>query len=236
MNRSRVGSSCCHAVNKLRSYERGKPKKMKLSDILAPLRDEIDNDDSVREKTLPLGRTAVRKCSESIKMTHRRKFDEAKALIIEASQIISKAAQEISESEFLQRSKSLDVAYQELAEATNLLSLVEHDIFTTPEDFGIPTRPYLNGLADTVGELRRAALDLLRHDEVERAETFLGFMEEILEELQTFDYPNAVVPDLRRKCDVGRSLIERTRGDLARAVGQSKLMKKLDKVEERLKD
>ena len=209
---------------------------MKLSDILTPLRNEIDSDDLVREKTLPLGRTAVRKCSEAIKMTHRGKFDEASALVIEASRIISEAAQEVSKSDFIQRSKGLDVAYQELAEAANLLSLVEHGTFTTPADYDIPARPYMNGLADTVGELRRGALDLLRHDNIERAETFLGFMEEILEELQTFDYPNAVVPDLRRKCDVGRSLVERTRGDLTRAVGQSKLMRKLDKVGESLKD
>ena len=209
---------------------------MKLSDILTPLRNEIDEDDSVREKILPLGRKAVRRCSESIKMTHRGKFDEAKVLVSEAHQIITEASQGMSDSDFILKTKSLDVAYQELAEAVNLLSLLEHGKFTPPDAYGIPTRPYLNGLADTVGELRRAALDLLRHDDVERAETLLGFMEEILEELQTFDYPNALIPDLRRKCDVGRSLVERTRGDLTRAFGQSKLMKKLDSVEERLKD
>ncbi|MGY5855846.1 MAG: translin family protein [Candidatus Thorarchaeota archaeon] len=209
---------------------------MKLSDILTPLRNEIDGDDAVREKTLPLGRKAVRKCSESIKMTHRGKFDEAKALISEASQIIIEASEGMSDSGFMMRSKGLDVAYQELAEAANMLSLLEHGTFTPPEEFGIPSRAYLNGLADTVGELRRSSLDLLRHDDVEKAETLLGFMEEILEELQGFDYPNALVPDLRRKCDVGRSLIERTRGDLTRAVGQSKLMKKLDDVSERVKD
>ncbi len=210
--------------------------KMKLSDILTPLRNEIDGDDAVREKTLPLGRKAVRKCSESIKMTHRGKFDEAKALVSEARQIIVEASEGMSDSGFMMRSKGLDVAYQELAEAVNLLSLLEHGEFTPPAEYGIPPRAYLNGLADTVGELRRSSLDLLRHDDVKKAETLLGFMEEILEELQGFDYPNALVPDLRRKCDVGRSLIERTRGDLTRAVGQSKLMKKLDEAGKGLKD
>ncbi len=210
--------------------------KMKLSDILTPVRKEIDDDDTVREKTLPLGRNAVRKCSESIKMTHRGKFDEAKKLASEAHKIIVDASKGMSDSGFMMRSKGLDVAYQELAEAVNLLSLMEKGTFTPPEEYSIPARAYLNGLADTIGELRRASLDLLRHDDVEKAETLLGFMEEILEELQTFDYPNALVPDLRRKCDVGRSLVERTRGDLTRAVGQSKLMKKLDDAGERLKD
>ncbi|MFW9805236.1 MAG: translin family protein [Candidatus Thorarchaeota archaeon] len=210
--------------------------KMKLSDILTPIREEIDGDDSVRERTLPLGRKAVRKCSESIKMTHRKEYVAARELISEAYQIIVDASKEMSDSEFLMRSKGLDVAYQELAEAANLLSLIENGTFTSPEDYNIPARAYLTGLADTVGELRRASLDLLRNDDIEKAESLLGFMEEILEELQTFDYPNALVPDLRRKCDVGRSLVERTRGDLTRAVGQSKLMKKLNNIGEHLKD
>ncbi len=213
-----------------------KASKMKLSDILKALRDEIEGDDSVREKTLPLGRQAVRKCSESIKMTHRGKFNDARSLISEANHCIIEAANELSNSDFMLRSRGLDVAYQELTEAVNLLSLLENGMFTPPNEYSIPSRAYLTGLADTVGELRRVVLDLLRKDDVEKAEAILDLMEEILEELQTFDYPTALVPDLRRKCDVGRSLVERTRGDITRASGQSKLMKKLDKFGEHLKD
>ncbi|MFW9793209.1 MAG: hypothetical protein ACFFEE_02815 [Candidatus Thorarchaeota archaeon] len=209
---------------------------MKLSEILKPLRDEIEDDDAVREKTLPLGRNAVRKCSEAIKMIHRGSFDKAKTLISEAGRIIEQANSEMSKSDFVSKSRNLEVAYQELTEASNLLSLIEKGEFTPPDEHKIPVRAYLTGLADTVGELRRASLDLLRNDGLESAEKLLSYMEEILEELQTFDYPNALVPDLRRKCDVARGLIERTRGDLTRAVGQSKLISKLEGFEEKLKD
>jgi translin len=210
--------------------------KMKLSEILKPLREEIDEDDKVREKALPLARNAVRKCSEAIKLVHREQFDKARAQIAEASKIIEQTESEISRSDFVSKSRNLDVAYQELAEASNLLSLVERGEFTPPSESSIPTRAYLTGLADTVGELRRASLDLLRSGGLERAETFLTFMEEILEELQTFDYPNALIPDLRRKCDFARGIIERTRGDLTRAVGQGRLMAKLDGLEDKFKD
>lgn len=210
--------------------------EMKLSEILKPMREEIDGDDKVRESTLPLARSAVRKCSEAIKMVHRERFEEAKSLIIEASRIIEQTESDMSKSDFISRSRNLDVAYQELAEASNLLSLVEKGEFSPPGEFSIPVRAYLTGLADTVGELRRASLDLLRNDGLERAEKLLAFMEEILEELQTFDYPNALIPDLRRKCDVARGIIERTRGDLTRAVGQSRLMAKLDGLEDKFKE
>ncbi|MFW9870247.1 MAG: hypothetical protein ACFFFO_15560 [Candidatus Thorarchaeota archaeon] len=208
---------------------------MKLSEILKSLRDEIDEDDTVREKTLPLARGAVRKCSEAIKLVHREEFEEAKKLISEANKIVEQAKLEMSKSDFVSRSRNLDVAYQELAEASNLLSIIEQGKFSPPDEHSIPVRAYLNGLADAVGELRRASLDLLRNERLDRAEKLLSFMEEILEELQTFDYPNALVPDLRRKCDVARGLIERTRGDITRAFGQSRLMSKLNGFEEKLK-
>ncbi|MHA1943039.1 MAG: hypothetical protein ACW96M_01455 [Candidatus Thorarchaeota archaeon] len=209
---------------------------MKLSEILKPLREEIDDDDTVREKTLPHARNAVRKCSEAIKLVHREQFDEARILISEANKIIEQTNAEMSKSVFVSKSRNLDVAYQELTEASNLLSLIEQSKFTPPNEYNIPVRAYLTGLADTIGELRRASLDLLRKDYLDRAEKLLTFMEEILEELQTFDYPNALVPDLRRKCDVARGIIERTRGDLTRAVGQSKLISKLQGFEAKLKD
>lgn len=217
-------------MNEMRENE------MKLSEILKPLREEIDDDDTVREKTLPLARNAVRKCSEAIKLVHRGQFEEAKTIISEASKIIGQTNSEMTKSEYVSKSRNLDVAYQELAEASNLLSLIEHGKFTPPDEHNIPVRAYLTGLADTVGELRRASLDLLRNDGLDYAEKLLAFMEEILEELQTFDYPNALIPDLRRKCDVSRGLIERTRGDLTRAVGQNKLITKLEGIEERLKE
>ncbi|MCJ7817324.1 MAG: translin family protein [Candidatus Thorarchaeota archaeon] len=207
---------------------------MELTNILNCFRDEIDADDQVREKVLPLSRNAVRKCSESIKMTHKKEFTKAKALIEEVHMIITSAIGEMPASDFVSKSKAMDIAYQELAEAANVLSLIEQGEYTPPEEYQIPSRPYLNGLADVIGELRRAALDCLRRDEVSKAEQLLSTMEDVLEGLQSFDYPNALVPDLRRKCDVGRGLVERTRGDLTRAVGQSRLVKELADFEQRI--
>ncbi|MFW9966245.1 MAG: haloacid dehalogenase [Candidatus Thorarchaeota archaeon] len=208
---------------------------MKLSEILKPMRTEIETDDGVREKVLPLSRSAVRKCSESIKETHRGNYDSADKLLSEAHETAEKAEREMKGSEFMSHSKSLAVAYQELAEAANLLSLLRNSTFTPPEKYGIPTRAYLTGLADTVGELRRAVLDKLRDEKVESAVSLLGFMEEILDELHTFDFPNALVPELRRKCDVARSIIERTRGDITSAIQQAKLVEELRGFEDRLR-
>jgi translin len=92
---------------------------------------------------------------------------------------------------------------------------------------------YLTGLADVVGELRRAVLDVLRSENVEHAETYLHHMESIFESLVALDYPNALVPDLRRKCDVARSLVEKTRGDVTTAIQSSRLIRELRSFEKR---
>ncbi len=208
---------------------------MDLADILNSIREEIDDDDQVREKVLPLARSAVRKCSESIKQTHRGNFDVAKSDLKEAHTLVNQAKVEIEKSPHLSKSRILDTAYQELAEAANLLSILQDGVFTPPDTFTIPSRPYLTGLADTVGEIRRAILEKLRKDDIVTAEKLLTLMEYTFEELTSFDYPNALVPDLRRKCDVARGIIERTRGDVTTAVRQDRLVKEIGQYEERLK-
>jgi translin len=208
---------------------------MDLAEFLNSIRNEIDADDQVRERVLPLARSAVRKCSESIKQSHSGKFDGAKADLKEAHSLVTQAKAEIEKSQYLSKSRILDTAYQELAEAANVLSILEQGVLTPAEEYTIPSRSYLTGLADTVGEIRRAILEKLRKDETDTAEKLLTMMEHIFEELTSFDYPNALVPDLRRKCDVARGIIERTRGDVTTAVRQGRLVKEIGQFEERMK-
>jgi translin len=202
---------------------------MELDKILMEIREEVEKDDKIRESALKLSRNVVRKCSESIKLIHRKEFQMASSTIGEAHKMLTTVAEDLAESSFLSRGRILDTAFQELAEATNLHSLLESGAFTLPAKYGIPARPYLNGLADVIGELRRSTLDHLRDNDVQKGVELLGLMEMILDELQTFDYPNALVPDLRRKCDVGRALVERTRADVTRAVRDERLIKELHK-------
>jgi translin len=200
---------------------------MDIEKALGSIREEIEADDEIREKVLPLARNAVRKCSEAIKHTHRQEFKEAHLKLGEASEIITTAAEALKKSQYLEHTQPLDTAYQELAEASNVLSIIEKNEFTPPSAFSIPSRPYLTGLADTIGELRRAALDSLRVDKADTASSYLAKMEAILEELHAFDFPNALIPDLRRKCDVARALIERTRADVTTAIRQDKLVREM---------
>ena len=98
-----------------------------------------------------------------------------------------------------------------------------HDPLPVPVDVGVGDAAYLNGLAETVGELRRHLLDVLRAGDVARASALFAAMEDIHALLADLDFPDAITGNLRRATDVARSIIERTRSDLTLTVIQRDL-------------
>ena len=106
----------------------------------------------------------------------------------------------------------LQDAEKEYAEANVTRALVAGDPLPGPEEIGVADAPYLNGIAEAIGEGRRHILDLLRTGELERAQAMLTRLEDLYGVLVTIDYPDAITLNLRRSTDVARSLIEKTRG------------------------
>ena len=74
---------------------------------------------------------------------------------------------------------------------------------------------------------------VLRAEKIEEAENYLAMMEDIHTLLMRFDFPSALVP-IKRKQDVSRGLIEKTRGDLTTALHGQRLHNKMKALEEKL--
>ena len=123
----------------------------------------------------------------------------------------------------------VETALQEYSELGIIMRILEKDDVPTPEELNVPSVAYLLGLGDSVGELRRLCLEELKAGKTERADHFLKLMEMISAVLMRFDFPEAIVP-IRRKQDVARSLIEKTRGDVAVATSARRLQEKLEEV------
>jgi translin len=83
--------------------------------------------------------------------------------------------------------------------------------------------PYINGLGEAAGEMRRYTLDIIRHGDIARGEATLQAMEDIYSLLVTVDFPDAITGGLRRTTDMVRGVLERTRGDLTFAQQQQTL-------------
>jgi len=107
-------------------------------------------------------------------------------------------------------------ALQEAVEAVLLGAVVAGEPLPGPSELGVDPEPYLLGLGDVVGEVRRRVLDHLGRDDLAAAEADLLLMERITRALLRFDTTRAIV-QLKPKQDVARALLERTRGEIVMA-------------------
>jgi translin len=107
-------------------------------------------------------------------------------------------------------------ALQEAVEAVLLGAVVAREVLPGPSELGVDPEPYLLGLGDVVGEVRRRVLDHLGRDDLAAAEADLLLMERLTRALLRFDTTRAIV-QLKPKQDVARALLERTRGEIVMA-------------------
>lgn len=107
-------------------------------------------------------------------------------------------------------------AFQEAVEAVLLGAIADGQALPGPSDLGVDPEPYLLGLGDVVGEVRRRVLDRLGRDDLVGAESDLALMERLTRTLLRFDTTRAIV-QLKPKQDTARTLLERTRGEVVMA-------------------
>ena len=184
-----------------------------------------------RERALRLAREIVRNSANSIRATHRAEFESASDLLGMAAGLAREAIDLRDRQPRVYYGGYVEDALKEYAEAAISLAIVERRPIPTASDLGIGAAPYLGGLADAAGELRRFILDALRTDEFSRCEEILDVMDEIYTVLVTMDYPDAVTRGLRRSTDMVRGVLERTRGDLTIALRQKRLEERLTEAQ-----
>jgi len=187
-----------------------------LDDVSEAIRGRFDARMQARERALPASRQAIRCCANAIRAIHRGEFDLAHRLMDEARAAIDDGLQAVADHPEIRYAGYLQDAQKEYAEArlTEVVVNGGKDV-PTPEELGVEDAPYLNGMAEAIGEARRHVLDLLREGRADDGDAVLVAMEDLYSVLVTIDYPDAITGNLRRSTDVSRSLLEKTRGDLA---------------------
>jgi translin len=201
-----------------------------LDDLAEGFRVRFDARMQARERALATARRGVRSCANAIRALHRGEWDLARSLMDEARSSIADGLDAVRELPEIRFAGYLQDAQKEYAEARITEALVTGaGSIPSSDELGVEDAPYLNGMAEAIGEGRRFALDLLRQGEVDRAEAVLASMEELYAVLVSIDYPDAITGNLRRSTDVARSLIEKTRGDVTTAIGQRDLRDALDR-------
>jgi len=186
----------------------------KLESIAERIRQDFDARTSARDNALAQARQLTRACSLAIRAVHREDTDSMDGHLAEARALAEDLKNGLRDHSDLFFAGYTQDALKEYVEANITCALIRRQPLPAPEELGVVSATYLNGLAEVVGELRRRILDILRHGYSEEAERLLGYMDEVYSVLVTMDYPDAITNGLRRQTDVARSIIEKTRGDI----------------------
>jgi len=206
-----------------------------LEEIERWARSEFEAKNAAREKALSHSRELTRTCANTIRAVHRHDFEQARTLLAAARQLSERLTADLAPHPDLFYTGYVQDAQKEYVEATYTLSMLSGSTFPDPLSLGVAPAPFLNGLAETVGELRRFVLDMLRRGEMTGSDALLQTMDDIYSLLVTIDYPDALTGGLRRTTDLTRGILERTRGDLTFALRQQDLEESLARVEQSIR-
>ena len=204
-----------------------------LSEIAEDIRAHLDAKHAAREQALSLSRDIIRLSANAIRAVHRKEFDAARALLAKGRDNLAQVEAALDDHPDIRHAGFVHDSQKEFAEASCTLALIAGKPLPTPADLKVTGPAYLNGIGETVGELRRHLLDELRTGDVTHCEEALTAMGDIYDVLVTMDYPEAVTAGLRRTADAMRGILERTRGDFTVAYSQRRLEERLRQFEER---
>jgi len=196
-------------------------------DSIGQIRTILDARFAAREKGITGSRRVIRASANGIRALHRREWDQAAALIDTAEAELAEISDALVDHPEMKHAGFVSDAAKEYAEARITQAVFTDVEIPTFEDLEMDPVPYLHGLGEAVGEMRRRMLDLLRDEKLVEAETTLEEMDDIVDMLASIDYPDGMTNGLRRTTDVFRSLVERSRSDLTATIVQERLREDL---------
>ncbi|MEM0438082.1 MAG: hypothetical protein QXU54_02160 [Candidatus Micrarchaeia archaeon] len=170
---------------------------------------ELERQEAAYRQSREKMEAVVAKCGKAMQLIHAGRAGDAERMLSEVRTELEGALEDCA-----QAGANADVALQEYVETSVLLAVMRGGPVPTREQLGVPSAPYILGLADVLGELRREIIEKMRKDDYATAVRLFGLMEGLYELLLPVRISNSIVPGLRRKLDVARSMVEQCRRDI----------------------
>lgn len=208
--------------------------RSQLEGIASEINDHFEKVEAARDQGLTLHRRVIKHCSLGIRAIHRQEFPEAEELLLQARALLDEAEAALKPYPIIYYAGFLQDAQKEYAEGRMTQALIVGTPLPRPHEIGVDYAPYLNGMAEAVGELRRYILDRIRMGDLSESERLLDVMDDIYYTLISMDFPDAITRGLRRSTDVARGCLERTRGDLTNHFDRQKIDQALRFVEQQI--
>ncbi len=184
-----------------------------LDGIIEKIENHIGEKEKIREDALKTSRDIIICCRKGIQQLHRNQMAEAESFMKQASAKLAQLYEITRGHADVFHTGFVENAAQEFVEIQCLYNIMKGADLPDPDAIQTTYSAYLLGLCDVVGELRRGALDFMLEGNTTKANEYLGYMDRIYDAIMSFDYPSALVP-IKKKQDMVRSLIEKTRGEL----------------------
>lgn len=208
---------------------------LEIDPICNQIRQEFEQKTVLRDEALKFARELTRHASLAIRAIHREDLNEARLELEAGTQLACELRNKLkTDHPDLYYAGYTQDALKEYCEAVLTVAIIRNEPIPGPAELGAEAPAYLNGLTETLGELRRRCLDLLRPGYSSEVERLLACMDDIFTQLLTMDFPDAVTDGLRRRTDLARGIIERTRADITVSFRQNELEGKLDRLTARL--
>ncbi len=187
-------------------------KQEKLEHSIKEIVAELSDREARQDEVLRLQREVIRDCALAIRHIHTSELAQSRRVIGEIEKKIAHLRKLDAD---LQRNSAQ--CYQEYVEIKALDAIFNRQAVPSRQDLGVDTQAYLNGLADTVGELRRSIQLALSKDDFKDAEYFFNVMNEVYDNLMLVKFSSSLVGPLKHKQDVIRGQLEASRSEMLRA-------------------
>jgi len=200
-----------------------------LSDIASDIESRLNEKEEVREVAIKSSRNIVRLCGMAVRSMHLGNDPESD--MNNAMEELHKLIGITRDFPDILYSGIVESAMQEYVEVKVLYSYTRGQELPSHKTLGVTPEAYILGIGDVIGEIRRLALDNIRRGTVDDAAKHLEHMEMLYDFLMNFNYPSSLV-GVRRKQDVARGILEKTRGDVTNAIRSHSLEKMLGRKEQ----
>lgn len=187
---------------------------MQLQDMISEIEASLADEEKAVEFAFSQSRKIIRKTKTAIHGIHTGSRDPE--LIDTISSDLAGLIEALSRYPRLVHGTDVENAMMEFAETVLYDYALRGEELPSFRDLEITPSAWVMGLADSIGELRRDMLTSLMNGDYDSAMRIYLKMEELTDALMAFDVKDSVAP-IRRKQDIARGIMDRSRTDIATA-------------------
>jgi translin len=187
---------------------------MQLHELMSEAEQALAAEEEATNLAFSLSRKIIRKTKTAIHGIHAGQRDPE--LIDSISSDLAGLVEAVAGYPKLVYGADVESAMMEFAETVIYDYALRGEEIPSYRVLEITPAAWVLGLADSIGELRRDMLDRLMKGNLPEATRIFSKMEELCDVLMTLDIKDSVVP-VRRKQDIARGIMDRSRTDITTA-------------------